>query len=460
MDSSSSLASQIDLQKGQNKLIDEPSFRKKWENGLSISENFLWIFFGNIVYSCSQWGILILLAKLGSPEIVGQFVLALAITTPVIIFSNMGLRSVQATDAKYEFIFANYFGLRLFTTFFALLLIVGIALISGYRIKVTILIMIVAVAKAIESISDVFFGLLQKNERMDRIGKSLMIKGPLSLVGMGVGIYFTENIFWGAFGLAIAWIVILLSYDIRSAILINRKVTNFRGFTLSEFRKEKLLWPKWEINDLLRLSWIALPLGIVGILDSLKYNLPRYIIEGILGERELGIFAAIAYIMVAGNTIVLALGQSCVPRLAKYYALKEKGEFSKLLVKLLGIGLMLGCGGVIVAIVYGNEILTLLYGSEYAMQKIFVWLMAAAGVTYLSSFMGFGLTAARYFRSQMVLLLFVIIFLTLTCLWLIPSWNLLGGAVAIFCSASVHVIGSSLILIHAFLTIRIKPQVN
>jgi hypothetical protein len=47
--------------------------------GLSLRKNFSWTFVGNVVYAACQWGILVALAKLGTPEMVGQFTLGLAV---------------------------------------------------------------------------------------------------------------------------------------------------------------------------------------------------------------------------------------------------------------------------------------------------------------------------------------------------------------------------------------------
>jgi hypothetical protein len=68
---------------------------------------------------------IVLLTKLGSPEMVGQFALGLAVTAPIILFANLQLRSVQATDARQEFQFGHYFGLRLVTTGLALFSVIG-----------------------------------------------------------------------------------------------------------------------------------------------------------------------------------------------------------------------------------------------------------------------------------------------------------------------------------------------
>ena len=55
----------------------------------------------------------IVLAKLGSPEKVGQFTLGLAMTAPIFMFATLRLRDVQATDTNQEYLFGDYFALRL-----------------------------------------------------------------------------------------------------------------------------------------------------------------------------------------------------------------------------------------------------------------------------------------------------------------------------------------------------------
>ena len=301
---------------------------------LSLRSNFSWTFAGNVVYAGCQWGMLMVLAKLGSPERVGQFALGLAVTAPVIMFTNLQLRAIQATDARREYRFGHYLALRLATTALALLVIAGIA--CGYRLETALVILAVGLAKAFESLSDVVYGLLQAHERMDRIALSMMIKGPLSLVALGMVVYLTASIAWGALALAGVWGLLLIAYDIPNGIRL-----------LDQGEPSA---PCWDLPALARLAWLALPLGIVMMLISLNANIPRYFIEHYWGERELGIFAALAYLMVAGNTVVGALGQSASPRLARYYAEGNGRAFRRLLVKLVGLGAGMGLVGLLVAL--------------------------------------------------------------------------------------------------------------
>src|SRR4051794_5754943 len=85
-----------------------------------LRTDFVWTFVGNVVYSSSQWGILILLAKLGTPEHVGQYSLGVAICTPVFMFTNLQLRSIQASDVNRKCSFGDYLGFRLLATAIAL----------------------------------------------------------------------------------------------------------------------------------------------------------------------------------------------------------------------------------------------------------------------------------------------------------------------------------------------------
>jgi O-antigen/teichoic acid export membrane protein len=391
--------------------------------GLSLRKNFTWTFAGNAVYAASQWGILVLLAKLSSPEMVGQFALGLAITAPVILFANLQLRSVQATDARHEYRFADYLGLRLLTTLLAYGVIVGIVVLSGYRGETALVVMLIGLAKSFEAVSDVIFGLLQQHERMDRIAKSLMIEGPLTLAVMGIILYLTGSIVWAAAGMAAVWGLQLALYDFRSAFLILR--------AQSPGSEWHLIRPRVDFHSLRHLSWLALPLGFVAMLISLNANIPRYFVESFLGKEKLGIFAALAYVMVAQNVLMNALGQSAMARLSKHYVNHERPAFIGLVIKLIGIGAIVSMLVILAALIVGREFLTLLYGAEYAEQlQVFIWLMIAAGLANIVSFLNYAITSARQFRLQLPLAGIAVTTTTLICLWLVPSYGLFGVVIS------------------------------
>jgi O-antigen/teichoic acid export membrane protein len=341
------------------------------------------------------------------------------------------------------------------TTLLALLFIIGITVVTGYRPAMTLVILVVGLAKAFESLSDVFYGLFQQHEWMARIAKSMMIKGPLSLLALGSGVALTHQLLWGAVGLAVSWGVILVCYDIPGGALVLKSMRKPGGAIASNVVAKDALRPRWKWNTLARLVWLALPLGIATLLISLTSNLPRYAMQHYWGERELGFFAAMASLMMAGNLVVSALGQSAVPRLAKHYADGDDAAFRGLLLRLVGAGALLGMLGVVLALVAGRQILTLLYRPEYANYPIaLVWLMVAAAIYNVASLLGYGMTAARYFRPQMPLFAVVAGVVALGCLWLVPRYGVQGAALALVMSALTQLLGSAGVVVRALSVLR------
>ncbi len=410
-------------------------------NSLSLRKNFSWIFVGYIVYVACQWGILVVLAKLGSPRMVGEFALGLAVTAPIVLFANLGLRAFQATDAERRYDFSDYLGLRILTTVLAFATVLVVVLVSGYGGEVALVIVLVGLAKCFEAISDIYYGLLQQRERMDRISKSMMMRGLLSLAALGAAMYFTGSVLWGVAAMAGTWALILFSYDLRSGV----RVIGSRSQSDSGGSR-----PGWDAARLKSLVLTTLPLGLSVVMISLNTNIPRYLIENYLTTRDLGIFAALAYPAAAGATVVGALGQSASPRLARHYAEGDAPAFRALLVKLLGLGAAFGVAGIIVAALAGKDILKLFYTPEYAEYSgVFLLLMGAAGISYVASFVGFAMIAARRIRTQIPLFGCVILVTTVTCLVFAPSLGLLGIAVGVTAGVLFQLVAGVSVILYA-----------
>src|SRR5687768_12808033 len=222
---------------------------------LALRSSFSWTLSGFVVYAASQWGMLTVLAKLGTPQALGEFALALALTAPVMLFARMNLATVQATDATREFLFSHYYTLRLRATTMALVVVVAVIVAGGYSGEAAFVILLVGVAKAIENMSDVFLGLFQQRERMDTLGTSLLLKGPLSLAAFGIPMYLTRDVRWAVMGLVMAWGALLVGYDVRRGASILAADRAAGADRAGPSRADAGRHP------LRRLLWLALPMG-------------------------------------------------------------------------------------------------------------------------------------------------------------------------------------------------------
>ena len=382
--------------------------------GLSFVGNAGIMGLGQVIYLACQWGAVITLARLGGPEMVGRFALALAIAAPVMLFSNLGLRAALATDVRGEHPLGRYLALRCLTTAIGGAVVVGLALGLGLEREVAVLVMAVALAKSAENLSDILYGVAQRHERFDLIARSMGARGALGLLGMAAGIWLTGQVVYGALGLALAWALVLAVHD-WPATAPWRRTSAGAGAPGA-----------W-----LGLAWSALPLGVAALLISLNGNLPRYVIADRFGAAELGVFAAMAHLVVAGSMLINVLGQVAIPRLARAAAGHDRRGYLDLMGRMLLAALLLGLLGLIAASLLHREVMAFLYGDGFTAQSsLLIWVMLAGSMTHLASCLGFGLTALRLFRLAPPIYGLACLANLAMCWALVPILGLLGVVLA------------------------------
>lgn len=404
---------------------------------LSLRSNFRWTAAGNVVNGACQWGMLAVLARLGNAEMVGQFVLGLAISAPIMALTMLQLRTVQVTDARGEFRFQDYFAARILWTAVGLAVIVAFAGLSDFDSTTRWVVLGVGVTKCVDSITDIVRGLFQRHERMDYSGISLMLKGPGALVAMALLLWWTQNIVAAVGAMAVVWFVSFIAYDMVRA----RRLLAARS---RETGEPQPLRPSFTWPILARLTWVAVPLGIVMGIISLQTNIPRYVLQSYVDLESLGYFGALVYPMIAAILITGALGQSASPRLAQYFR-DDVVAYRALLRKLVYLALAVGALFVLVAVVAGGPLLGLLYGPDYApYQREFVVVAIAGAIQLVASCWGYALTAARFFRTQVVLVILSCLATTAAAFWLIPTRGLMGAASTVLVTSIAMLIGFGL----------------
>jgi O-antigen/teichoic acid export membrane protein len=406
----------------------------------SLTADFSWTFVGNAIYAVGQFAMLMLLTKLVSPELVGQYALGLALVYPVMMLANMQLRSVMNSNTNDGSQFGHYLSLRLLTTFLAFAIIVCITQVLRYDRELTEVVLMVGVAYGIETISDVYYARLQLHDRMAEISKSLMARAVLSVLALATATYVTRSVVWGIVGVAAARAIVLFAYDSRERTHLLRTRTKW-------YLLNGELAPRFDASEQLQLLWRSLPLGIVVLLTTLNSSIPSFFIKHGIGDRDLGIFSALGLTISVGNMAVVSLGQSAFTRLSRAYANGNFTAFGSLLVVLLTCGAGLGVSGMLISKFAGREILTLLFRPEYAERAdLLPWIMAAGAVLFMAQFLGFGMTAAGFYHSQVYLNILANVSLVGACYWLVAGKGLLGAILAMLIAAVVQLVASAIIL--------------
>jgi O-antigen/teichoic acid export membrane protein len=434
---------------------------------LSLGANFSWVLAGNVAYALSRWAMIVLLANLGGTEMVGSVALAFALGAPLYSLANLGLRGVLVTDVNRQYAFQDYLGLRLVAAGAAMAIAGGMAVAMGYTSEVIWITWIVGLGKLLESTSDIFHGLLQRYERMDRIGIALAIREPLAVGLLAAGVYFTGNAVWGMVGFPVALGATLLAYDLPNGLQLvggarrlpplavhhpgaagrSGQSLDHRGAGRT-CRAERpacpvpdSIAPAWDLPVMLRLAWLCVPVAAVMAMVTLAANIPRYAIEHYWGPSALGVFVAIAAIAAALGTLVAAIGQSSTPRLARHYASGDTAAYVLLLGKLMAIVGGAALGAVLLMAAASGPVLRLLYGPRFpGCGRLAVYVMSAAVLTNLCGPLGRAIDAARHFWTHMLIRMAGILALVGLLPSLVQRHGLAGAAAAIALSAGLCVI--------------------
>lgn len=407
---------------GLGELKMELSKKRKPSDGkapLTLKRNFLYTATANLIYAFSQWLIILLIAKLGNIEMVGQYSLGLSITAPIFLFLNMNLRSIQATDTNNSYKFIDYFINRVITSLIGIIIVSIIALLGTFNDQTRGIILLMALSRFFESLCDVSYGLYQQKERMDYLAFSKIIQSILAIFLVTLSMVMFKNLLLSVILYSLTFIFVLTLYDFR-------KIRGLVHFNMFKFYKNPS-----KFSNVKTLIILGLPLGIVSSLDTLNANLPRYFIQYFLNEVALGYFASIAFIMSTGATVVNALAHASISKLANYYQINYE-LFKKLLFQLVCLGILIGGGGVLVSYLFGESILDFLYTDAYSLyNNVFIIIMVSGLIWYVTGFVSSALTATREFKAQVPIHIITTIVTVISSVLLIPQYTLIGAALVV-----------------------------
>ncbi len=388
---------------------------------LTIKRNAIWMLLGNAAFAASQWFSVVILAHMGGAEEVGKFSLALAITTPIIMFFNLSLRSVLITDANDDYGIHKYLELRNITSFFGLIAIALVCLFSTQSTEQITIIFLIGIAKIFESNSDIYYGINQKRHRLDYIAKSMIARGIIGFLCLAVIYIFTRNLLYSVLLYTISWGVVYVFYDRK---IINQYLKSLDEKNLKNGEKKKLFI-------------LSLPLGLVALVISLNTNIPRYFVEHYLGKEALGVFSALVWLVTIGNMFINSIGQSISAHLAKAYSSGDFKKFMEYSVKSVVMAFIIGVVGLLLSYLIGKNVLTILYGKNFAQyDTLLIMISFAAMFSYITVIMGHIITAMRKFRIFLPIYLVVTVIITISCILIIPKYGLFGSTIA-FLSLSI-----------------------
>lgn len=440
---------------------------------LGIHWNLAWVFSGNLVRSVGRAVLLVLLVKWAGWEAAGLYIAALAITGPVFAITDLGLRPLLINDVAREYPFQHYFSLRLVGAAAAWTIVAALGLLLGYPFGRIALVLCAAAARFWDGASDILHGVLQREERMDRIGLSLVLRHLLGTAAFCGVIQLGGTVTWATAVDALSAVIVCLAWDLPNAKRLlhglwrdeavphtadgspgaaspqRRQGTDLSAeaetWEATEPRRENplrnaesvaLVRPTRLWGSLIRHS---VPLAITAFEINLITNVPRYVVESLLGPASLAIFASLLQLAGMGMIFVMAMGQTMSPRLARYYRQGDHHGFLRLLSGVTAVSALLGIvPWLIVMSGWGPRVLQWLFREDMARhQDMAVWVMGSAVILYLTGPLGRALDTLLRFKTHVAIRTAALLLVLVLVPPMTQRYGLWGAAVGFTLSQAV-----------------------
>ena len=396
------------------------------------------LFRGNIFHAFSQWAVITLISAFGGNGAAGTYVSALAMTAPVFMFFDLNLRVMRSTDHEFDEVFSSYMGLRFYALVCAIVVSILICLVF-YPLRIGIIIPILAYRVG-ESISNLAYGGLQRQQSSHLIGGSLTMKGIAALALLAVIVPLTSgNAIVAACGMAVVSIIWGIFRDLPLAWKINSPET--------PISKQVVLDGIRNITACKRIAKRAFPLGFDAGISSIALNAPKYSIEYFLGTDILGVYGILAQLAFSMQKLIGAIGHTGVPVLSKQRSQNNRKGFWRLFNRLLGSSIAVGLLSVLGGTLVIPYVMNICLGPDYGDYWLMFSLLLASCLAGAQRIAGRATQAcSRYFAYTMFDVVIFIVSIVASIL-LVRSYGAFGGGIALSVAFGV---GLVVTLVHTY----------
>lgn len=375
----------------------------------NIGKNFIWNAIGSTINACNSLFFMIIVTRINGVDDAGIFTFAFSLACMFYIIGIYSGRTYQVTESDNLITDSDYFYSKIITCFIMIIFSILYCIIKKYDFTKIIIILSLVVFKSLEAFSEVLYAIIQKNNKLYKVGKSLFFKSIISVIVFILIDRFTNNLLFSILSIIIINFTIIIFYD-------------FNNCKKSNFKIEKL--NKNHVIKILKNGFYAFAFAF---LTQYVINSPRYAIDNFLDNKSQTIFG----ILIMPATIIILLGQFIMqPFLLtlKKYLKEEKSKFFKTTIFLSLIILLLGIIATVVAYFLGIPFLNLIYNinlNDYVLNLLIIIIGATLyGITTIIST---SLTTMRSTLSQLIVFIIVSIFSGVMSNVLVKRFLILGA---------------------------------
>lgn len=310
----------------------------------NLKKDFFWNTVGTFVNASTSFFFLIFVTRINGTNVAGIFTYAFTLTLLFQIIGYYAGRVFQVTERNSSISDSDFIYNHIITSL--LMIIIGIfySLFMHFNGIKLYLIIIFLIFRAIESLVDSFYAVIQKSNNLYKIGISLFLKGILSILLFFFVDLLTHNVLLSVFVISIVQIIIIILYDIKNLKNLNFKLA------------------KYNYNNVKYIFKSGFSIFLFTVLNQYVINSPKYTIDSLLSYTDQTVYGIISM----PATVMFLLSQFLIhPYIVFLNDCLSKNNminFRKIVNKLLFIIVIFGIFASILSYLIGIPVLEFVYG--------------------------------------------------------------------------------------------------
>lgn len=376
-----------------------------------IHFNILWNTVGNAFYLICQWLLNVVVVRLSGNYIdAGILSLSVSITNIFGTLALFNIRNYQVSDLINRYSQSDYIAHRIITSSFSLIFCILFCVFSNYQKMTAMSIISYMLTRVIEALADVLHGFLQKQWRLDIVGKSGVFRGIAQVLTFSLIYLITGSLPLALFSMFISVTLIFLLYDIRATIKLGEISFRFQRSCLLSLTKE------------------CLPVLGYGLFIGMITPCARFFIERYHGEEALGYYGSVSTIAVAVQAVSAYIFAPLNGIISKYYMENNQNGILRISMKIIISLIVFAVLAVIGAVLFGDSILAILFGkSILPYTYLLVPTIISSCLTGLVWFLGMLLIIMRKIKPLIIDVVIGLVLSVVLSITLIPVYQFDGA---------------------------------
>lgn len=379
----------------------------------NFKKNFIWNILGTGFNSFNSLFLMIIVTRINGIDQAGIYTIAYSTACILYVIGTYAGRVYQVTESDKSIGNKDYILNRCISCGIMMIATIVFVVFRRYDFYKSIIFIILALYKALEAFSDVLYGILQKDNKLYKVGQSYFAKAILTLIVFIITDLFFKNLIISCLSIVAIWALFIFTFDISST--------------------KKLLEEneKAEISNAIKIFRSGFFIFAITFLGIYILNAPKYSIDSYLENSFQTIFGIITMPATAISLFGQFIFHPYLPQMAEHNDNKEYGKLKKLTYKV--IFYIIGFGALSSLIIYliGVPLLSFVYKIDLSAYRIsLVAIIVSATLYCIGGTYSSMLTTMRKSFVQFIMYIIIAIIGFIISIILTKQYAIYGAVIA------------------------------